>query len=101
MPSPRTRRSTPIAADLRETLGGFPAPPGIGSGAPDRTPPDTEDRGGVAGILRDMPSFSPRRAAGAALMALVLVALGAGVAHAETFAQASARGAGAAFLFAL
>jgi thiol:disulfide interchange protein DsbD len=48
-----------------------------------------------------MPSFSPRRAAGAALMALVLVALGAGVAHAETFAEASARGAGAAFLFAL
>jgi thiol:disulfide interchange protein DsbD len=47
-----------------------------------------------------MPSFSPRRAAAAAL-ALAAVLLPAAAAHAESFAEASARGVGAAFLFAL
>src|SRR5256885_7439482 len=46
----------------------------------------------------DMRFFSPRRAAFATIALGVLVA---GAAHAESFAEASARGAGAAFLFAL
>src|ERR1700704_4222226 len=47
-----------------------------------------------------MGFLSPRRSA-AALGALTLVLLVAGAAHAESFAEASARGMGPAFLFAL
>jgi thioredoxin:protein disulfide reductase len=47
-----------------------------------------------------MRFFSPRRSA-AALCGLTVALLVAGAAHAESFAEASARGVGAAFLFAL